>query len=214
MDVEKIEAIKSYLSKNGVKFYDIQAELIDHFATAIEQQQRLNGTLTFTEALHHAHQNFGGKEGFRQFLAKAQKNVSIKTYRMVGQTLLSFLKPPYLLLTLSIGALWYMAFSFLSFRTDLVFGAITLLFLGVLLLNEIRLKKVAMYLPRKTTRALGWVLYLLVYIPGNHIWITGNVLSNTFGIIYFTFLTIALISFYQIPKLAIEETHKLYPQIA
>ncbi len=71
-----------------------------------------------------------------------------------------------------------------------------------------------MYLPRKTTRALGWVLYLLVYIPGNHIWITGNVLSSTFGIIYFTFLTIALVSFYQIPKLAIEETRKTYPQIA
>ncbi len=214
MEAEKINIIKTYLHKNGVKYYDIQAELIDHFATAIEREQQSNAKLSFKEALHTAHKKFGGKEGFRKFLEKAQESVNKKTWSMVGQTLLRFLTLPYLLLTLSIALAWYVAFNNFTFRADIVFGVITLLFLSVLLFNEIRLCKVPMFLPRKTTHSLGWVLYLVIYIPGNHIWISGDVWNSTFGIIYFTLLSITLISFYRVPEIAIRQTRKVYPQIA
>ncbi len=57
-------------------------------------------------------------------------------------------------------------------------------------------------------------IYLVIYIPGNHIWISGDVWNSTFGIIYFTLLSITLISFYRVPEIAIRQTRKVYPQIA
>lgn len=213
MQQKQIEIIKNYLAQNGVEYYDVQAELIDHFATAVERQQAQNPALGFKEALHKAHRDFGGKEGFRKFLEEAESSVRSKTYRMVGQTLLRFLSWPYLVLTLAITAGWFMVFTQVELRANYIFLSINTLFLAVIIYNYYRLRNVQMFLPRRTTNALGWVLYLVIYIPGNHIWLTGDVFSKEFGVGYFTLLTLTLISFYKIPGLAIAETKKLYPAI-
>lgn len=214
MEAEKINAIRSYLSKNGVKYYDIQAELIDHFATAVERIRSRNSTLGFQEALLVSHREFGGKEGFRKYVLEAETNVSRKTWLMTGRTLLQFLKWPYLLLVAVLAVTWTYVISQWQLYSEWFFVGIMLSFVLVMLFNTIQLKKVELFLPRKTNKALGWVLYFTAFIPGFIAQVPFETLSPTFTTAYFTFLSLLCIAFYQVPKLAIKETRKIYPQIA
>ncbi len=78
MKAEKIEVIRKYLQQNGVEYYDIQAELIDHFATSVENVQREKPGIGFVEALHLSHKKFGGQKGFMKYTEQARKDVQKK----------------------------------------------------------------------------------------------------------------------------------------
>ena len=97
MEAKKIEAIKNYLSHNGVEYLDVQAELIDHFATAVEKEENENPQIPFKEALIKAHRGFGGREGFRKYIEAAETRVTKKTFKMIGHTFAHFLSWPYLI---------------------------------------------------------------------------------------------------------------------
>ncbi len=214
MEAEKIEAIKSYLSNNGVKYYDIQTELIDHFATAVENVQRINPKIGFQEALLVSHREFGGKEGFRKYVLEAESNVTKKTWLLVGKTLLQFLKWPCLMVVGLLTLFWTIIIDQWQAKAEWFFVGIMISFLIVMLINNIKLQKIEMFLPRKTNKALGWVLYFVAFIPGFIARIPFESITPIYTTAYFTFLSLVCISFYQVPSLAINETKKLYPQIA
>lgn len=215
MEAEKINAIRSYLSKNEVKYYDVQAELIDHFATAVERMERENPGIPFKEALLKAHRNFGGREGFRKYVLNAEAQVQKKIGQMIIRTLLQFLKWPYLAATAFILMVWHFALSLADLNSMYCLIGFTLAYAAVLLRNYFKLRHLPFFLPKKTTWALTWIFYWLAYIPGYSGVLARGTLEYgyTFSLIYFSFLSLTLIAFYRVPQLAIRETKKLYPRM-
>lgn len=215
MEQAKIRAIRRYLSKNGVKYYDVQAELIDHFATAVERIEREEPDIRFKVALLKAHRSFGGSRGFEKYLKQAEKDVSRKTWKLIGLVLIQFLKWPYIAITAGLFVAWYYILTYQLIKLDWLMGSLLLSFLGLMLVNYLRLRKIEMFLPREANRALGWIFYALFWIPGQPLmWRGGEPINLLYPLVYFSLFTLVFIAFYRVPKMAVQETRQIYPQMA
>ncbi len=217
MSPEKIEAIKKYLSKNGVKYYDVQAELIDHFATAVEKAQREQPGIPFTSALLAAHRAFGGREGFHKYIEAAERKVQKKITYLVGKTLLGYLKWPYLLFTLTLLFSWRLGVEHLTDFTTPVYGFM-LVFVFVVLFLSWRVRKEHMLLPKRASESLGWVFYFSYYLLGTPYIFREpeslQAINPWFHTAVFTFFTLLPIACLQLPRLTVAETRKLYPEMS
>lgn len=214
MEAQKIEAIKNYLSFYDAKYYDIQAELIDHFATAVEKYQKEDANLTFEEALLKAHRAFGGRKGIWKYIDGVERDVRQKTNRMMLTLLLQLIHWPYVILTALIVAVWHFFFLHVSVDQSLLY--FIAMIIGAALvwgINTYRLKDVKMYMPRQANRSLGLIFYLAIFLPGQHL-IAFNEPHHILSVIYFSLLSFIYISIGRLPHLAIAETLKKYPQIA
>ena len=56
---EQIESLFEFTQTLGVKYYDIQVELVDHLASQIETDMAADHRLSFQEALNNAYTSFG-----------------------------------------------------------------------------------------------------------------------------------------------------------
>ena len=56
---EQIEQLFVFTKKHLVEHYDVQVELVDHLANAIEAEWEINPNISFTEALQKEYKNFG-----------------------------------------------------------------------------------------------------------------------------------------------------------
>jgi len=81
-------------------------------------------------------------------------------------------------------------------------------------INWYQLKNVKMYMPRQANRSLGFLFYFAILLPGNHLVAFNDNPGHTLLVAYFSLLTFIYISLLRLPKLAIKETLKKYPQIA
>lgn len=216
MEPDKIEAIKQYLHTMGVEYYDVQAELIDHFASSIIDQQKENPNLSFKEALHIAHKKFGGKESFRVYVEKAEARVSKKTTKLLGNVMLGFFSWPYLVLTFALALSWFSTFYFLSFPIEFLVAPFLILYIAAFIYNWFTVKKSPFFLVKRGTRSLGLVFYFGVYQPSYFLMFReSSALTSDyliFGSIYFTFISLLLIALTKAPKAALKETRKLYPK--
>lgn len=208
---KEIDYIRKYLDKQGIHYWDIQAELIDHFATSIEEQRENDPGIPLKEALHSAHRKFGGEKGFRKFLLRTEHNVLKKTFLLLSRTIIGFFGWPWIALTLCIGASWYFILR-ICIAGDILnyIFFIGIASLIVFLINNIRLRKSPWYLPRQTNTTLGLIYYLLFYsgIPflfQNYS--TGNIwLTDAF----LTLLTLCCISGILLPARLIRETENIF----
>lgn len=69
---EQIESLFTFCEKHFVKYYEVQLELVDHLANAIELKMADDPNLSFEEALEEVHQSFGVM-GFAPLVAEKQK---------------------------------------------------------------------------------------------------------------------------------------------
>lgn len=213
MTPERIAALKHYLSVNGVKYQDIQVELVDHFATAIEGAERDKAEITFKEALIKAHRSFGGKVGFRKYIKAAEKRVLKKIWQLVGNVLMQFLRWPYFVFTVLFVGFWYYVVSNSStFYAEIFLVCILVLLLSTLY-NTWRLRKSEFFLAKRSGNAMGWIIYCILYVPGQPIWF-GNNPSLWYQTVIFTLFSLLLIATFQLPKLVRQETESLYHEIA
>jgi hypothetical protein len=59
---EQVDEIMVFCEAKGVTYYDIQVELVDHIADSIEELQKSNPALPFSDALDLAGKQFGNEE--------------------------------------------------------------------------------------------------------------------------------------------------------
>ncbi|WP_299883739.1 hypothetical protein [uncultured Lacinutrix sp.] len=114
---EEIEFIEHYLIKNGVKYWDVRIELLDHIVSAVEDKIEQEG-VSFNEALLDVHQSFGNRtktfgiyndklmktglyadnNGFKKFTRKKQKELGRKYRNLTLKELKKMLVSPAFLL--------------------------------------------------------------------------------------------------------------------
>ena len=134
----------------------------------------------------------------------------------MGQTLLRFFKWPYALLSASLILFWFFLSPYLDHQLQqYIVGGFALLFIVMWCITYFKLRKVAFHLPKRSNWYLGFLAYYLLYLPGFF-----GVVQSESGFspiaasLYFAVLSFILIAYYHIPQLTIQETRKMYPQIA
>ena len=83
---EQIKYIDDYLIERGIKYWDIRLELIDHFASKLENQEQVNLTrnLLITE--------FGTTASIENIQEEKRKSINKKYRKLFNQDILSFFK--------------------------------------------------------------------------------------------------------------------------
>ncbi|MFT4203420.1 MAG: hypothetical protein QM610_05850 [Chitinophagaceae bacterium] len=101
---EQIDQLFQFCQRHSVRYYDVQSELVDHLATAIESQMNENSNIPFDEAVHNVYKAFGAT-GFGKYLSEKEKQVQRKLSKERRKILLTFFTPPKVILTLAALAL-------------------------------------------------------------------------------------------------------------
>lgn len=104
----QIQELFAFCKKKGVKHYDLQIELVDHLASAIEQRWLKNPELTLAETLPTAYKQFG-IYGFSKFQEIKEKALRQKYTRLLWQYIGEFYRLPKIIMTIAISLLLFVA---------------------------------------------------------------------------------------------------------
>jgi len=89
LEQAQINAITIYCEKRGVKYYDVQLELVDHIADIIEDLQKTNPVLSFSEALELAGEQFSIDE-FKYIVRSKKDHIEKNISRLIENEFLTF----------------------------------------------------------------------------------------------------------------------------
>ncbi len=98
---EQIQQIDDYIVACDIKWYDVKMELVDHFATSLEEKLEENPTLDFKQTIVNEHKSFSD-QGFKKLLNTKTKAVEKQFYKQVFKHLKSFFKLPKIFISVSI----------------------------------------------------------------------------------------------------------------
>ena len=96
---QQIDQLYLFTRQHYVEYYDLQTELVDHLANAIETEWEQNPKLTFDEVLNKEFKKFG-VFGFMDVVESRQTALGKKYNRLVFQHFKTFFKVPKILLTI------------------------------------------------------------------------------------------------------------------
>ena len=113
LDNHQIKYLFTYCAENGVRYYDVQTELVDHLTNAIENMQKENSLMGFDEALNEVHLSFG-YDGFKKMVKEKQKESS----RNSREILLKSFKTQFHWPKIILGALLLLCFYSIAGLTD------------------------------------------------------------------------------------------------
>lgn len=106
LTTQQIDHLHQFTRQHYVEFYDLQTELVDHLANAIEEQWRENPKISFEEALQIEFKKFG-VFGFMDVVEKRQAAMNKKYNKIVWNHFKTFFKLPQIIGTLlAIGVLF------------------------------------------------------------------------------------------------------------
>lgn len=111
LTTEQIDQLFAFTRQHYVEWYDLQSELVDHLANAIETQWQENPKLTFDEVLNKEFGKFG-VFGFMGVVEERQKFLGKKYNRLIWKYYKEFFRLPKIILTT---ALIYGVYIFMCF---------------------------------------------------------------------------------------------------
>lgn len=109
----QIEKLYAFTRQHYVEYYDLQTELVDHLANAIEAQWEANPKLTFEEALQMEFKKFG-IFGFMDVVGKRKAALHRRYNKMVVSELNTFFSIPKIIGTVSSMAIVYYLLKYLQ----------------------------------------------------------------------------------------------------
>ena len=217
---EQSEMLFEFTRKHYVEYYDLQNELTDHLANAIEARWVTEPNLSFNEALHFEFKKFG-IFGFTGIVEKRQVALGKKYNRLMWGYFKQFFRLPQVLITI---ALFAIIFKLISYSANAYIFIITaLVVIGLV-------KTITMWVSfRKKVKQTGkkWLfeevivrcggMSSAVFLPCQ---ISSYVFSDTPGlirtIVMTTFVVAVLLYQYtisfMIPRRAEEHLLKTYPE--
>ena len=138
---DHIAEIESFVRRKGIEYLDVQMEIIDHVASAVEEKLSSEPTLTFDEALKKAHLSFGifGFSGMEDSIAKA---LGKKYNRIFWKQFRTLFGPKYLLLIFLFGFLAYKFYEWTEIDQNMVaiFLLATIMMVGLVVLFSLRFR--------------------------------------------------------------------------
>lgn len=217
---EQAEQLFAFTIKHYVEYYDLQNELTDHLANAIEERWKTEPNLNFDDALKQEFKKFG-IFGFTGIVEKRQIALSKKYNKLMWGYIKQFFRLPQVLLTI---ALFALVFKTISYSADaFIFILAAAILIGMA-------KTITMWVSfRKKVKQTGkkWLFEVIIVRCGGlssalflPFQISQHVFSDTPGllrtIVMTTFVVAVLLYQYvisfMIPRRAEEHLLKTYPE--
>ncbi|MFN3967371.1 hypothetical protein [Flavobacterium sp.] len=139
LNADQVERLYAFTRQHYVEYYDLQTELVDHLANAIEEQWQQNPKLSFEEALQKEFKKFG-VFGFMEVVEKRQAALNKKYNKLVWNELKAFFSLPKIIGTFAaIGIVFYLLKYFQKDVLMVQMGFLALVvffFLGIFMLSR------------------------------------------------------------------------------
>lgn len=97
LTAEQVDALYAFTRRHYVEYYDLQTELVDHLANAIEATWVMHPAMSFDEALQAEFRKFG-VFGFMDVVEKRQLALNKSYNRLLWSYFKAFIKPVNVLL--------------------------------------------------------------------------------------------------------------------
>lgn len=101
LSAQQIDQLYAFTRQHFVEWYDLQSELVDHLANAIEQEWEQNPNRSFEEILNKEFQKFG-VFGFMGVVEERQKFLNKKYSRLIWSYYREFFGLPKIILTVAL----------------------------------------------------------------------------------------------------------------
>ena len=125
---KQIDALFTFIESEGVVEYDLQIELVDHLASAIEDKLDVDQSLTPYAALQEVYAGFG-REGFTNLVNEKRDAVKKQNIDIYSRILTQYFKSPRILLLLIVFFSFYSTTKSLSpERRGWTFGLVAIVF--------------------------------------------------------------------------------------
>jgi len=159
LSTEQVERLYAFTRQHYVEYYDLQTELVDHLANAIEEQWLENPKLSFDAALQIEFKKFG-VFGFMEVVEKRQVALNKKYNKLVLNELKVFFSVPKIIGTFSVIGIVFYLLKFFQEGIEIaqwLFGILIVVFIiGLAILSRKN---------KKNTRQTGkkWLLKEIIF---------------------------------------------------
>ena len=109
LNKEEIDHLFTFVKQRDVKYYDVQMELVDHFASAIEQRWETEPVLSFDEALRKEYRQFD-RYNFSQIIEEKEETLRKKYKKIEHRYIMDFFSWPKIVATSLVTFLIYQIF--------------------------------------------------------------------------------------------------------
>lgn len=222
---EQIGQLFEFCQKRKVREFEIQAELVDHLASSIENELEQDTALSFYEALNIAYRKFG-ENGFAEIIKSKKKAFRHKYNILFLKHLLTFFKWPRVILTLLLLTLLYLFFQYFNWNqilletlgwitilTNLTFNVLTQSYQE----NRETIFLISYYYKRLRI-SIGSILFLLFFLVMHILNNFPQTVISAHGVLISFFIILALITTYilaiYIPRQLKKDFLEQYPEMA
>ncbi len=132
---EQTERLYRFTREHYVEWYDLQTELVDHLANAIEAQWQENPTISFEEALQKEFKKFG-VFGFMDVVDNRKIALNKKYNKLVWRHFREFFGFPKIVMSIGLTTLLYFGMSYIN--ATIMIGFLAISMFGTMLLQAIK----------------------------------------------------------------------------
>ena len=186
---EQIKQIDNYIFTCGIKWYDVRAELVDHFANSLENKLDENPNIDFKQAIINEHEIFSDNV-FKKLLKTKIKAVEKKFYKQLFKYMQSFFKFPKIIISISVFYILALVMNFTSNKEYFFIGLTFVLFsimivLFIRITSEKNTKKESFLILNRTNLFLQLFNFLVIIFSSiNNFRTESSFSNNTYNYIH------------------------------
>jgi len=226
LSAEQIERLYEFTRQHYVEYYDVQTELVDHLASAIEKHWQEDPDQDFETLLQKEFKKFG-IFGFSDVVEERQQAMQKRYFQLVKKEALQFLKLPKVIIVAF--SIWL--FSFLLLQKEIGFvivASILVLEIIYVFYRLIQLQKISKqrrkqregkyYLLEHVFLNMGRGVGGFVISPWQWYWVAEKTLPyQYFAVVFALLITFSFILHYIVfrilPAKKEEILHRVYPEM-
>jgi len=137
---EQIEQLFDFCRRHSVTYYDVQVELVDHLANAIEDKMAAQPTLGFEAALQQVYKSFG-RTGFAPVVREKQKAAHSYNRKLMWRLFKQQLGWPKIFLAATIFTIMYVLMQWenkMPVRLVVILGVVTMTIIMMVTVYRLR----------------------------------------------------------------------------
>ena len=223
---EHIDEIFTFVKSKSVKYIDLQYEIVDHMASAIEDEMVSDEMLDFSAALSKVYKAFCDID-FKQFVTNKQNTLISYWRRRWFQIFKSYFTMPKLILTILISFFCWISIDTFGYKAVLSLVVVTFIakiITGIYFYTYIKKLKVKVGDYWFFAASLGFIYWLFLFDNIIAFWLKpdmpeiGQPVLENFRVIIFSFVFAFYLLFWHacvtiFPKMLTEEIQKKYAHL-
>jgi hypothetical protein len=201
---QQIDILYQYCETKGVKYYDVQCELVDHLADAMEELQNEKSNSSFKELLFEIDSRFA-PDDFSMIVKSKSKSIRKKYWFLFRKEFISFFRIPKVFLLMIVYVLLFFFRKYinndiiiLGVNITTLYGFIGLIYWKRILNIEFGTNLFESRFPLVSLKSLKWVaekIQIIIFLFILFLQFTPKLFhTNFYWIIFYPILTVAYIA--------------------